>query len=36
MEKAGIEKLVEDVRQVAYNVHVYLAMAIWRKYMKIA
>ena len=24
MEKAGIDKLVEDVRQVAYNVHVYL------------
>ena len=24
MEKAGIDKLVEDVRQVAYNIHVYL------------
>ena len=24
MEKDGIEKLVEDVRQIAYGVHVYL------------
>ena len=24
MEKGGIEKLVEDVRQIAYGVHVYL------------
>lgn len=24
MEKSGIEKLVEDVRQIAYGVHVYL------------
>ena len=24
MEKVGIEKLVEDVRQIAYGVHVYL------------
>ena len=24
MEKDGIEKLVEDVRQIAYEVHVYL------------
>jgi GxxExxY protein len=24
VEKAGIDKLLEDVRQVAYNVHVYL------------
>ena len=24
MEKSGIEKLVDDVRQIAYNVHVYL------------
>ena len=34
MEKDGIEKLVEDVRQIAYGVHVYLGNGYLEKVMR--